>query len=160
MVLCLTASAYEGIKYYYVRYDVKASKNRILTDNLLMVPAQDDFRTENFSPVLVSGAISADQGETKPQIEQRIKEDSLKKLLMQQGLKSVEAKDHDTIISYEGAVTSPLNILSKEYNEDQNVFVYKIEIEFAPICFPDKWETYGVKNRIKRIFYDFFQLFQ
>ena len=72
----------------------------------------------------------------------------------------MKAKDVDTVISYEGVIITPLNILKNTYNEDQNNYFYEVQVEFSPIAFPDKWETLDIKHRIKEIFYDFFQLFK
>ena len=155
-----TIHAYEGIGTYYIRYDVKSSRNKITGDNLLMIPAKNDFRAENFSQISTTGVISAAPGESKISVEKRIKNNSLKAILVNNGLKSVKAKDVDTVISYEGVIITPLNILKNTYNEDQNNYSYEVQVEFSPIAFPDKWETLNIKHRIKEIFYDFFQLFK
>ncbi|NOX33368.1 MAG: hypothetical protein GXP56_06470 [Deltaproteobacteria bacterium] len=152
--------AYEGIEAYYIRYDIKSSKNRVVDDNLLMVPAKDDFRVENFSLTFTTGAISAAPGESTTSINRRIKDNSLKTILVNKGLKSVKTKDYDTVISYEGMIITPLKILKNTYNEKQNNYFYKAQVEFSPIAFPDKWETLNMKYKIKKIFHDFFQLFQ
>ncbi len=156
----ITIHAYEGIETYYIRYDVKSSKNKIMGDDLLMIPAKNDFRAENFSQISTTGVISAAPGESKLSVEKRIKNNSLKAILVNNGLKSVKVKDVDTVISYEGVIITPLNILKNTYNEEQNNYSYEVQIEFSPIAFPDKWETLNIKHRIKEIFYDFFQLFK
>ena len=155
----ITTHADEGIKTYYLRYDVKTSKNKITDDDLLMIPAKNDFRTEKFSQISTTGVISAAPGESKIIIEKRIKNNSLKALLVDNGLKSVMVKDVDTVISYEGVIITPLNILKNTYNKDQDNYHYEVQVEFSPIAFPDKWEMLNKKHRIKKIFYDFFQLF-
>lgn len=151
--------AYEGIETYYIRYDVISSKNRIINDNLLMVPAKNEFRAEKFSLVTTTGVISAVSGESKITIEQRIKNNFLKAILVNNGLKSVKVKDYDTVVSYEGVIITPLNILKNSYNEEQDNFLYEVQVEFSPIAFPDRWETLNMKYRIKKIFHDFFQFF-
>lgn len=153
-----TIHAEEGIGTYYIRYDVKSSKNRIINDNLLMVPATNDFRAEKFSRISTTGVISAAPGGSKTSIETRIRDNALKAILINKGLKSVKTKDYDTVISYEGIIIPPLNILKNTYHEDQNQYVYDVQIEFCPIAFPDKWETLNMKCNIKQIIYDFFQL--
>ena len=156
----ITIHAYEGIETYYIRYDVKSSKNKIMGDDLLMIPAKNDFRAENFSQISTTGVISAAPGESKISVEKRIKNNSLKAILVDNGLKSVKVKDVDTVISYEGVIITPLNILKNTYNEKKNIFLYEVQVEFSPIAFPDKWETLKIKDRIKEVFYDFFQLFK
>ncbi|SDT84581.1 hypothetical protein SAMN04487931_101310 [Desulfobacula phenolica] len=153
-----TINADEGIGKYYIRYDVKSSKNRITNDNLLMVPAENDFRAEKFSRISTAGLISTTPGESKTSIEKRIRENSLKTILANKGLKSVKTKGYDTVISYEGIIIPPLIILKNTYHEDQNKHFYEVQIEFCPIAFPDKWKNLNIKHKIKQIFYDFFQL--
>ena len=152
--------AYEGIETYYIRYDVKSSRNKITGDDLLMIPAKNDFRAENFSQISTTGVISAAQGKSKKSIEKQIRDNALKSILVKNGLKSVKTKDYDTVISYEGVIITPLNILKNTYNEEQDNFIYEIQVEFTPIAFPDQWETLNMKHKIKEIFYNFFQLFK
>jgi len=152
--------AYEGIETYYIRYDVKSSRNKITGDDLLMIPAKNDFRAENFSQISTTGVISAAQGKSKKSIEKQIRDNALKSILVKNGLKSVKTKDYDTVISYEGVIITPLNILKNNYNEEQNNYIYEVQVEFTPIAFPDQWETLNMKHKIKEIFYNFFQLFK
>jgi hypothetical protein len=152
-----TLHAGEGITAYYIRYDVKSSKNRVIDDNLLMVPAKNDFRAEKFSQFSITGAISAAPGGPKVSIEKRIRENVVKTILVNQGLKSIKTKDHDTVISYEGRIMTPLNILKNTYDEKNNQYVYDVQIEFSPIAFPDKWKTLNRYHKIKQVFDEFFQ---
>ncbi|WP_300461146.1 hypothetical protein [Desulfobacula sp.] len=155
-----TLHADEGITTYYIRYDVKSSKNKIIDDNLLMVPAKNDFRAEKFSHFSTAGVISAARGESKAVIEKQIRENALKTVLVNQGLKSVKTKDHDTVISYEGLIMTPLNILKNTYDEGNNQYVYDVQIEFSPIAFPDNWKTLNGYHNIKQVFDEFFQWFK
>ncbi len=152
--------ANEGISTYYIRYDVQSSRNKIINDNLLMIPAKNDFRAEKFSQFFTTGVISATPGEPEPLIDKRIKENSLKTILVESGLKSVKIKDNDTVISYEGIINTPLHIIQKTYNEAQNNFSYKVNVEFSPLAFPDRWETLHLKYKFKKMFSNFFELFK
>ncbi len=154
------APAYEGIAAYYTRYDVKSSSNKIIDDNLLMVPAKNDFRAKKFSQISTTGTISASHGESKVSINKRIKNNSLKSILTRHGLKSVKTKDYDTVISYEGVIITPLNILKKTYHKDQQTYLYETKVMFSPIAFPDKWAMLNIKFKIKKVFNNFFQLFK
>lgn len=162
IIISSTAStqADEGIETYYTRYDIKSTKNQIVTDNLLMTPAKNDFRAEKFSQIFVTGVISATSEESGVSTEERIRNDSLKMILVKNGLKSVKAKDQDTVVSYEGIIITPVNIIEQNYNKEQNNYIYKVQIEFSPIAFPDRWETLHIKYKFKRIFSDFFDLFK
>jgi hypothetical protein len=150
----------EGINAYYIKYDIKSSKNKLVDDNLLMVPSKNDFRAEKFSQVFISGVISADPGESHESAQQRIKENALKNILVDHGLKSVKTKDHDTVVSYEGVIMAPLTLQKKTYLEEQKEYVYEVRVDFCPIAFPDRWETLSMKHKIKTMVYDFFQLFK
>ncbi|MFH2058467.1 MAG: hypothetical protein ABIJ59_06175 [Pseudomonadota bacterium] len=155
-----TVLAYEGIENYYIRYDVHSSKNKITADNLIMIPAKNDFRAEKFSQQPITGILSAAPGESKSLIDKQIKEDALKTVLVEYGLKSLTSKDLDTIISYEGAIITPINIIKRTYSQEENTYAYTVQVEFSPIAFPNEWETLGMKYKIKAIVYDFFQLFK
>jgi hypothetical protein len=164
--VCLTvgfhawATASEGIDHYYVRYDFKSSKNQITDARLTMVPADNEFRAENFSLSQVSGVISSHGRESKPAIEKRVKENALKHLLENKGLKSVKTHNHDTIVSYEGVVITPMDISILAYDDDREGYGYRARIQFCPIAFPDQWEGLNFKHKLKEFFHDFFMLFK
>jgi len=149
----------EGISCFYVRYDIKSSNNKISDRNLLMIPDSNEFRAEKFSQINVAGVISADSKQNQISVEKMVREDSLKAILVKNGLQSVNTKDFDTVISYEGVIITPVKILKTVYNENQNTYSYEVLIEFSPIAFPDKWETLNMKYRIKKTLNNFFELF-
>ena len=150
----------EGINYFYVRFDIKSSKNKIRDENLIMVPAGHDFRTEKFSRISISGVISAAPGESDESLQKRIKENALKNILVNNGLKSIKTKDYDTVVSHEGVIITPLTIIKNIYAEDQNGYMYEVGVEFSPIAFPDRWEALDLKYKIKELLNDFFQFFK
>lgn len=154
------ASSIDGIKSYYVRYDVKLSKNKITDDNVSMIPAENDFRANTFSFIVIKGQISGLPNASDINIIKRIKNNSLKAVLLKNGLKSVKAKDNETTMSYEGAIVTPLTILQKTYNKQKQIYVYKIQVQFSPLAFPDEWKVLSLKHKIKTFFNDFFQLFK
>lgn len=151
---------YEGISVYYARYDEKYTQNKLADDNLLIVPAEDEFRVEKFSLIPTSGAISAGNAMPANDLHQQIRNHALKNILSEKGLKSVKTKDADTIISYEGAVKLPVHILKKTVGQTPDTVFYEVEVEFSPITFPDQWESLGVKTKIKNLFNDILHLFK
>ncbi len=151
--------AYEGIETFYIRYDVKSSKNTIVDAALLMIPAKDEFRAEKFSQITITGVISSHPAGGRVINDKTVREDALKTILVKNGLKSIKTKDLDTIISYEGVIITPVNILNTIYNKDGDNYSYEVRVEFSPIAFPDKWKTLDMKYKIKRTIYDFFDLF-
>lgn len=160
LLLCPVSNAYDGIESYYIRYDVKSSKNSITSENLLMMPAENEFRAENFSRQTVSGAINAASGESNDSIRKRIKEDALKTVLVQNGLKSISAKNLETVISYEGAIITPIHLAVNRVDNETKDYTYTATITFSSLSFPDKWESLKLKNKIKNILSNFFDLFK
>lgn len=150
----------EGINYFYIRFDIKSSNNKIQDENLIMTPVNHDFRAEKFSLVSISGVISATPGESIEPVEKRIKENALKNILVNHGLKSVKTKDYDTVVSYEGVVITPLTLKKSIYIEANNGYEYEAGVEFSPIAFPDRWESLNFKAKIKGMLDDFFQFFK
>jgi len=155
--------ASEGIDHYYVRYDFKSSRNQITDARLTMVPAENEFRAENFSLSQVSGVISSpgqESKQSKQSMEKRVKESALKNLLENKGLKSVKTQNNDTIVSYEGVVITPMDISILAYDAGRGGYGYRARIQFSPIAFPDQWEDLKFKHRIKEFFHNFFMLFK
>lgn len=155
-----STKAQEGIGTYYIRYDVKSSKNKIADDNLLMIPSKNDFRAVSFSQIFSAGFISTAPDGSGVSVETRIRENALKTILVNHGLKSLKTKDYDTVVSYEGVIITPLIIHKKTYNEEQNKCFYNVEAEFSPIAFPDKWETMNMTHKLKKTIYEFFEFFK
>lgn len=153
-------TASDGIDHYYIRYDVKSSKNKIIDERLTMVPANNEFRGENFSLLKISRAISADPGESPKTLDRLGQKHALQWILETKGLKSVKTQDHDTVISYEGMVITPISLVILPYDPDLGGYPYTAQIQFAPIAFPDQWGPLKLKHRIKEIFHDFFTWFK
>jgi hypothetical protein len=154
------AKASEGIDHYYIRYDFKSTRNQITDARLTMVPADNGFRAENFSLSQISGVISSHGQEPKQAMEKRVKESALKNLLENKGLKSIKARNHDTIVSYEGVIITPMDISILAYDTGRGGYGYTARIQFSPIAFPDQWERLEFKHKIKDFFHDFFMFFK
>lgn len=165
-LLCFTVLIYspakglEGIDTYYLRLDLKSSSHRITRTQLTMVPAENEFRAEKFSLIPVSGLVLAGPQESNQTLDNLAKRKAFKRLLEQHGLKSVKTHNQDTIISYEGLITTPITLKISPYNAEFSSYPYAAEIQFTPIAFPDQWDTLKTKFRIKQIFHDFILLFK
>ncbi len=155
-----SVSCNEGIELYYIRYDVKTSKHQIIDTNLIMIPCENEFRAENFSIIQTYGAISATYNESENTLTKFAKENAIISLLRTNGLRSVKSKDYETVVSYEGAIRTPVIILEKGMGLKNNSYFVKIQANFSPVAFPDKWETLKTKNRIKEFFSNFISLFK
>ncbi len=150
----------KGIALYYIRYDIKSTKHRIVDENLLMVPCRDEFRAENFSSVNAVGVISAANNENEHILTRLGKESAIISLLRANGLRSVTTRDYDTVISYEGAIKTPVLILEKGFIQKNNSYFVKISADFSPVAFPDRWNNLKLKNKIKKLFSSFILLFK
>ena len=158
----------EGIRLYYLRYDIKSSNNRIVDTHLLMVPADNDFRAENFATVSTRGSVTAVPGDSIRERLDRAKENALKLLLEERGLKSVstvssvfsnETAGIDTVLSYEGAVIPPLTTLSSSYDPETQCFSAVFNARFTPLAFPDRWKLLHIKTKIKQTLQGFISFF-
>lgn len=162
------AWASQGINCYYIRYDIKSSNNRIVDSTLLMVPANQEFRTAIFSTQRARGGTTAVPGDSAEQSLARARENALKQLLEQRGLKSVSTRSSvfsgqtaamETVISYEGAFLPPIEAVEQGYSPQTGSFTAVFLVRFSPIAFPDQWEWLKFKTRLKSIFQDIITLF-
>lgn len=150
----------DGITHYYIRYDVKTSKHQIVDTNLIMVPGENEFRAAKFSSIQTYGAISATYNESESTLTKFAKENAIISLLRKNGLKSVQSKDYETVVSYEGAIKTPVSILEKGFEEKTGSYFIKIQTDFSPIAFPEKWKGLKTKNEIRKFFSNFISLFR
>ncbi len=155
-------------RLYYARIDIKYSDNKIEKSNFLMVPAENDFRAENFTSVFIKGTANFSHSIPGISIETRAEHNALKCLLEQRGLKSMKSKSsfsnnlqhNEIVMSYEGVVKLPLTIINKKMDKQKNICTLSLKIEFAPIAFPDKWSILKFKYKIKQILNHFILLFK
>ncbi|WP_232364042.1 hypothetical protein [Desulforapulum autotrophicum] len=162
------AGANQGIGCYYIRYDIKSSNNRIVDSALVMVPADQEYRTSVFYPHRAGGGTTAVPGNSAEQSLARAQENALKKLLEQRGLKSVSSRSSvfsgktaamETVISYEGAFLPPIEVVEQNYSPRTESFNAVFLVRFSPIAFPDQWKWLEFKTRVKSIFQDIISLF-
>ncbi|MBF0242469.1 MAG: hypothetical protein HQK64_08315 [Desulfamplus sp.] len=163
--------AYSGLKVYYVRFDVKSVNNRVERSNLLMVPAEDDFRQKGFKSVVISGSADYSASETGSlDIQTRAIHNAIKNFLEINGLESVKSQsttvkglahavNEQTVVSFEGAVRLPYKVLDSSFNKESGIYSVTIHLEFAPLAFPDKWEKMLFKHEIKMLFNQFKSFF-
>ena len=168
VMVCAHARAGQGIGCYYIRYDIKSSNNRIVDSTLLMVPADSEFRSEGFTTLWAGGMTTAVPGDSGTQLLLRARENALKQLLEQRGLKSVSTRSSvfsaqtpamETVISYEGAFIPPIAVEQQGYGPGTESYSAVFRVRFSPIAFPDRWKWLEFKHRIKSIFQDMVSLF-
>ncbi len=156
----LSAKGTQGITNYYIRLDIKSSAHRITNSKLTMVPAENDYRQENFSRFPVSHLVMATPQESNQILENLAKRNAFMRILEHHGLKSTESLNHETILSYEGMIQTPISLRIGPYDNALGAFPYMAEIQFAPLAFPDQWKSLKDQFKIKEIFNDFILLFK
>ena len=164
IVLILSSSLYggefDGIATYYIRLDHSFTSQTFINDHVTMVPAENEFRGDHFSLVLMDGTLHGDPRTSPHRVEALVKKEIFTKVLLSQGLKSVYSLNQNTTVSYEGVVLCPINITIAAYENSLGGFPYTANIKFSPIAFPDKWDTLRQHYNIKKILNDFFLLFK
>ena len=171
VILALTPLISQGKgvqKTYYARLDVKYTDNSIASDNLLLFPAENDFRAEKFTLVEQSGIALSSDKETKIDLKTEAKHDAIKRLLEEKGLKSIKSKttktnglyQNEVVMSYEGAVKLPCQIIDISYDTAKNQCRVKLKVAFSAIAFPDRWQSLRIKQIIKQTFNQFILFFR
>ena len=143
---------------FYVRYDVKSQIHTLSEENLIMVPAKDEFRKKNFSYISIPCVISMTPKESKNDQHLRAKYHALKTILLSRGLKSIFSKNLTTIISYEGFVHPPIQIKNMKL-QDTHFLSYVADVSFCPVAFPDEWKRLKNWFVIEKKLHDFLSLF-
>jgi len=156
----LNAGSHKGITTYYIRFDTSSLNHKIINETLIMVPAESDYRSENFAQIPLSHVVSASPQTSNRSLENMVKKEAFIRLLEEKGLKSINTMNQNTVISYEGMVQIPVNIRIGPYDKKIGGYTYTAQIRFASLAFPDKWETLQQKFRVKEILNDFFLLFE
>ncbi|MFH1155004.1 MAG: hypothetical protein V1793_14420 [Pseudomonadota bacterium] len=143
---------------YYIQLDVRYSQSAVDRSNLLMIPGEAEFRSENFTRMLISGSASSLPGSPAKDMETLAKQNALKTLLEEHGLTSVKTATHSvnnsshstTVMSYQGAVKLPFTMIRSGYDTGREQYVVTMEVLFAPTAFPDQWRHLEMKHRAKQ----------
>ncbi len=155
----------EPVATYYTRFDVNSCDGVISGTELLMIPANQEFRVEDFIPIRIRGNAKFDG---KIDIESAAEHNAVSRLLTSYGLNSITSREqlinglpgNKVTMSYQGVVKYPLKVLNKGYLGNNNLFSIDLEIQFAPIEFPDKWSALYLKFIMHQVFKDFISLFK
>ncbi len=155
-------------RLFYARVDIQYSNNRIKRSNLIMIPAENDFRPKKLTHVVISGTAGLSHNNPELSIETRAADSAIQLLLERQGLKSLKSNSttfnnsthNEIVMSYEGTVKLPWKIIKKKFDKKNKLCTITIDIEFAPTTFPDKWQMLRFKYKIKQLFKNFILLFK
>ena len=150
---------------YYVRLQVISSCGTIIESNLEMTPSDEEFRTERFDTVRVTGYSNKNFG--GKDIDSSAKHDAISRLLSHYGLKSIASKREltdfkskdITIMNYEGAIKYPFAVLNRGYIKNGSAYRVVMAVDFAPIALPSEWNYLHFKAKIKQSFKDVCSLF-
>ncbi len=153
---------------YYVRFDIRSKDNRLERSNLLMIPADGEYRAENFFTHVITGsADNAQAGQKGMSLQTRAEHNAIKLFLEHHGLESVKSQSatvnglahSETVVSYEGAIWLPYKRISHHFDSNAGLYTVSIEVLFAPLAFPDRWEDMALKYKINQLFRKFFSFF-
>ena len=149
----------------YIRTDIKTINGRESESNLLMVPAQDDYRTTTFTVYEITGSCPDN---AKPDPVSAAKHDAFKQLLTSFGAKSIRnnsvttnARLHDeSVLSYEGFIKTPYKIRSQGYTHETKTFSVVIEVSFAPLAHPPEWTFRYFKKKLYETLHNMVSVFR
>ncbi len=149
---------------YYARFDMKTVNGVVTRGNLLIVPAKGEYRATDFKVYRINGFSEPEPG-VDP--ESAARHDAVSKLLIANGLKSVENRNtslktgaHDeTVVSYEGVVRYPALIHEKGYT-GRNRYAVDMEIQFSPISHPDQWGRLSLKHKLSKTMDNIISIFK
>ena len=141
---------------YYLRSDVKTENGIVIETNILMVPADADYRMKQYNLFLITGY--AERG-AAPDVMSAARHNAFSNLLIEKGIKSIHnmsesinTTQHDeTVLSYEGYIKSGYTITNQGYTENNSTFTVEIEVWFAPIAYPSEWSMYYFKKKLSDI---------
>lgn len=148
---------------YYARFDIKSVSGVVTASKLLVVPSAEEFRAEAFRRLAASGRSEGDKDALAA-----ARHNALTHLLIDHGLKSVDTKrttlnmsTHDEIvISYEGVLRLPLNVLKHGYVEGGKAYAVEMEVLFSPLAAPDRWALLSIRSRFSRVFRSIVSVFK
>ena len=141
---------------YYLRSDVKTENGIIIEANLLMVPADTDFRKKKYIRFVASGKADIN---ARPDPVSAAKHDALNKLVIANGVKSIKSastsvnsiQHEESILSYEGFIKSPYAVSHQGYTDNGSKYALEIEVWFSPVAYPSEWSFYYFKKKLSDI---------
>ncbi len=150
---------------YYAKFNDKVTSGILSATDLVMVPAENEYRTETFRCIKITGT-SDNHLNSNP--ENTAKRNAIAILLTRHGLRSVKNRKNlannrsfqdETVMSYEGVLKYPFKILNKGYLEDGKTYHIEMEFWFSPVAFPDRWSFLYYRNMVKNAFHEFISFF-
>ncbi len=154
---------------YYVRYDTFMVNNRSVRENLVMVPAYNEFRIKQFEQVRIPRSIPLPRSFQKEELRTRALESAIKHVLETRGLIYVTTLNTTTAVSYEGLVKAPFHIQpgASETGEQESqpartnggpIFSCTAQFAFSPLSFPNQWEKQKHLEHLKQKISDLWEI--
>ncbi len=155
---------------YYVRYDTFMVNNRSVRENLVMVPAYNEFRIKQFEQVRIPRTIPLPRSFQKEDLRTLALETAIKHVLETRGLIYVTTLNTTTAVSYEGLVKTPFHIQPGEpgaweqekesagSNGNPQFFSCTAQFEFSPLSFPNQWERQKHLAQVKQKISDLWEI--
>lgn len=137
----------------YIRLDIKTINGREVENNLLMLPAEEEFRIASFDHYNVTGSCPEN---AKPDQLSAAKHDAFKNVLRSFGVRSIRNKSQsrksqlheESVLSYEGFIKTTYEIVSQGFDPENQVFNVKMGIDFAPLAYPSEWRIRYYKKKL------------
>lgn len=166
LILIITVPALsEQSEVLYLRADTKTANGIVVESNLLVVPADNDFRIKAFNCYTINGQAKND---ATPDALSAAKHNAFLNLLLLKGIKSINNKSElkqshqydESILSYEGFLKSDYTITKKKYTADGGELLLELEVWFAPIAYPPEWSFYYFKKKLYDLMRNVISLFR
>ncbi|MFZ5573369.1 MAG: hypothetical protein ACOZF0_23445 [Thermodesulfobacteriota bacterium] len=149
----LTLAEADQTSLYFGRFSMVSRNGMIVESQLELQPTETEYRMEGFQRIRAVGVAAPGAGQD---ITAAAGHDAVARILWARGLKSVSASgtlynalaDDRVRMNYEGVVRYPFRIVDKQF--ENGVYRFDLEVEFAPLAFPDQWSYLGLKYRTRQ----------
>ncbi len=149
----------------YLRSDTKTSNGILVESNLLIVPADSDFRIKKFNYYIINGRAQSD---SNTDILSAAKHNAFLNLLTSKGIKSINNRSElndsiqydESVLSFEGFLKSSYTITKQTYNENNTELTIEMEVWFAPIAYPPEWSFYYFKKKLYDLIHNMISVFR
>ncbi|WP_179953413.1 hypothetical protein [Desulfobotulus mexicanus] len=140
------------------------NRNGIQSESrLIMFPAPEEYRTDNWKIQTVSVKIPEQPGEDGRMLALKT---AWERLLIEEGTRSITGRSESfdrhlqsrLTLRYEGVITEPIRIIS--FVRENDHLHLTLETKFSPLAFPEDWEKLRKKRTRKENIKDILSVFQ
>ena len=155
--------SFENYNIFYIRADIKTSNGMVTKSNLIMNPYFENLSARKYLKYKIKGHSDKD---TKLNLKYAAEHNALFNLLISEGLMSLNSKrtlisglsHQEIVVSYEGIIKYPYNILREGYMKNYKGYRVEMEVLFSKIKSPEdnqkqlKKENLDTIKKIKSFF--------